>query len=567
MSRSSKELLKQICRWFVLHPHWTLTLITLAALVPFLAKPFNIDDPLFVWTARQIQLHPGNPYGFDVNWYGVSQPMWSVTENPPLASYYLALAATIFGWSEVALHSAFLLPAIAVILGTYRLARYFCDHPALAALATLFAPVFLVSSTTLMCDVLMLAFWVWAILFWIEGTERNNFRQLCVAGLLIALAELTKYFGACLIPLLAAYSLISRRPLKTWGASLLIPLAALCAYQWATFALYGYALMSEAANYAAYAKGVIGFSGITEGLVALTFTGGCLAVAVFFAPLLWRKRTLAALAAGAALIIAALFIREAVMKKYPAIPGAFQSFVEIQIVFWATGGVCVLALPIADILRRRDARSWLLLSWMSGTFIFAAFINWTVNSRSILPMAPAMGILLARNLDQKNFTGRKNWPIAVVIAFVLGATLALLVARADFLLAKAVRQSAGQVAANYGRGPGTLWFQGHWGFQYYMAASGASAMDSEHFALKPGDNLVLPVNNTSLFPVNSKITALRETIAVSSPRLLATWNAPAGAGFYASTEGPLPFAIGNAPPENVFVFAVKRPVSVPPRKF
>ncbi len=53
--------------------------------------------------------------------------MWRVTENPPLASYYLALAAGIFGWSEIALHFAFLLPALAVILGTHRLARHFCQ--------------------------------------------------------------------------------------------------------------------------------------------------------------------------------------------------------------------------------------------------------------------------------------------------------------------------------------------------------------------------------------------------------------------------------------------------------
>ena len=69
--------------------------------------------------------------------------MWWVTENPPLAGYYLALAAGILGWSEVALHFAFLLPAVAAILGTHRLARRFCNSPMLAALATLFTPVFM----------------------------------------------------------------------------------------------------------------------------------------------------------------------------------------------------------------------------------------------------------------------------------------------------------------------------------------------------------------------------------------------------------------------------------------
>jgi len=99
-SRPGKESLNRIYGWVALHPNWTLTLVVLAALVPFLSKPFNFDDPLFVWTARQIQAHPGNPYGFQVNWYGSSEAMWGITKNPPLACYYLALAAGILGWSE-----------------------------------------------------------------------------------------------------------------------------------------------------------------------------------------------------------------------------------------------------------------------------------------------------------------------------------------------------------------------------------------------------------------------------------------------------------------------------------
>src|ERR1700733_6649124 len=124
--------------WIAAHPYWALTLAVFAALGPFLAKPFNMDDPLFIWTARQIQAHPFNPYGFNMNWYRTAEPMWSVMQNQSLASSYLALAARIFGWSEMALHGALLLPALAVILGTHRLAIRFCDQPMLAALITLF---------------------------------------------------------------------------------------------------------------------------------------------------------------------------------------------------------------------------------------------------------------------------------------------------------------------------------------------------------------------------------------------------------------------------------------------
>lgn len=147
------QMLDNIRRWCALHPHWALTIIIVVILLPFLDKPFNIDDPLFIWSAEQIKSHPFSPYDFMLNWYDESYPMWQVTENPPLTCYYIALAAGVLGWSEIALHTAFLLPVLAVVFGTYRLSRHFCDSPMLAGLTTLFTPVFLVSSTTVMCDV------------------------------------------------------------------------------------------------------------------------------------------------------------------------------------------------------------------------------------------------------------------------------------------------------------------------------------------------------------------------------------------------------------------------------
>ena len=153
-------MLEKTKLWIARHPYWTLAILTFAAFFPFLTKPFNMDDPLFLWAAKQIQAHPGNPYAFTVNWYAFNEPMWRVTENPPLTSYFIAIAAGICGWGEIGLHLAFMLPAVAAVLGTYRLAKSFCAQPGLAALITLFTPVFLVSGTTLMCDLTLLAFWV-----------------------------------------------------------------------------------------------------------------------------------------------------------------------------------------------------------------------------------------------------------------------------------------------------------------------------------------------------------------------------------------------------------------------
>ena len=551
---SAKEsgMLTNLKRWIAAHPAWTLAVVTFLALAPFLAKPFNIDDPLFLWTAKQIQAHPADPYGFDVNWYGEMQPMWSVTENPPLASYYLALGAAIFGWGEIGLHLVFLLPAIAVVLGTWRLARSFCQRALPAALAALFAPVFLVSSTTLMCDVPMLALWVWAIVCWVEGHARGARRMLLMSAVLVSLAALTKYFGVCLIPLLAAYSIFLRRRLSLEIAFLMVPLAVLGLYQWITYALYGYPLLSEAAAYAKYAQGFIGLSKAEMVLTALSFCGGCVAPAVILAPWLWRGRTLAIFGGMSVLSSVALFAANLFSNHYSWIEGPTRLAVELQVIFWVFGGISVLALAIADLRRHRDAASWLLFFWVFGTFLFAAVFNWTVNGRSFLPLAPAIGILIARGLDARGpgwaSVGRQ-W-----IGFAVAAVLALVVVRADFLVSCADRRTALATADRYRAQRDAFYFEGHWGFQYYMELEGMRALDFSRSELKPGDILAVPVNNTSIkSPVPAAVVQWDE-IRAGGSRWSATMDPTIASGFYASVRGPLPFAFGKTTDESVYVY-------------
>jgi 4-amino-4-deoxy-L-arabinose transferase-like glycosyltransferase len=551
------DRLSQILHWPARHPYWTLTLAVLALLGPFLGKPFHIDDPLFIWAARQIQAHPADPYGFNVEWGWTQFPMWKVTENPPLACYYLAFAAGVLGWSEMALHAPLLLPALAVAWGTCRLASRLCHQPLLAGLATVFTPVFLVSSTTVMCDVLMLAFWVWAVAFWLEGAESGLGWRLLLAGILMALAAMTKYYGACLMPLLAAYSLMSRHRFRAWGACLLIPLATLCVYQHATRALYGSSLLYGAADYAQFSKWLFGFSSLTTATTALAFTGGCLAAAALAAPWLWRGREWLVIAGLAVFIAALVFLDGNLLKNYRLIPAASTLPLRLQMVFWAAGGIGVLALAVADLLHHRNATSALLALWILGTFLFAGFVNWTINARSILPMAPAVGILIARRREQNDRAGRQTRPVLVAVCLAASAALSFLVAQADFLLAHAVRQCVREMGGQLGESGTTLWFQGHWGFQYYLQTAGASPVDMKSSALQPGARVAVPANNTNLLPLHPEKSVLLETIKVPGPYLLTTWSQTTGAGFYSSVWGPLPFAFGRVPAESVSVYVLK----------
>ena len=226
-------------------------MLTLACLVPFSGRAFHVDDPLFVWAGRQIVKSPGNPYGFDLIWDFTRVRMSDVTQNPPLASYYAAAVGSVAGWSERALHLGFLAITLALVLGTYRLAEKFTKYPLLAALATLLTPGLLVSASSVMCDTMMLALWVWAVICWIEGLEPERPGLLILSGMLVGAAELTKYFGAALIPLLVVYSIMRLRKPGRWMLYLLIPIAMLWGYQHWTASIYGQGLLTRAAVFAA----------------------------------------------------------------------------------------------------------------------------------------------------------------------------------------------------------------------------------------------------------------------------------------------------------------------------
>jgi 4-amino-4-deoxy-L-arabinose transferase-like glycosyltransferase len=170
--------------------------------MPFLGKAFNVDDTLFVWVAKHIVQYPTDPFGFTVVWSSHSELMWNVIKNPPGAAYLLALAGSWAGWSEHILHVEFLAVALIVVLAVYHLGLQMTRLPAIAALATLAAPGFLVSATSVMCDVPMLAIWLSAIISWRKGMREEKPLWLAYSGILIGVCALTKYFGASLVVLL-----------------------------------------------------------------------------------------------------------------------------------------------------------------------------------------------------------------------------------------------------------------------------------------------------------------------------------------------------------------------------
>ena len=306
-------------------------------------------------------------------------------------------------------------------------------------------------------------------------------------------------------------------------------------------------------------------------LSGLCFIGGCLITALFYGPLLYSKRVLIG---GVGLAI--LFVLVGFAAKIVPDTGGVKWASLLQGGLMAAAGLSVLALTGVDLWRSRNAASLFLALWVFGTYLFAGFINWTTNARSLLPMAPAVGILLMRQIERRYdkpakpikqarranqgtppappaqpAVQRAIWPL------IPAAVVSLLVCYADYSWADTARSAAAAIAKSFQGGGRTVWFQGHWGFQYYMEAAGAKALNMEKLTFMPIDVIVTPSNNTNVYELPEESLSLSQTFELTPCRALATMSGALVRGFYANSRGPLPYAVGLVETENYRVYSLR----------
>lgn len=177
-------------------------------------------------------------------------------------------------------------------------------------------------------------------------------------------------------------------------------------------------------------------------------------------------------------------------------------------------------------------------------------------------MIPALGILVARRMEQpqpgpqsRGFW-RTLWPI------LPAGAISLLLVKADYNQADVGRTAAKELHAKHQNPGRKIWFQGHWGFQYYMEQFGAAEMDINFPKMAAGEMIILPAldNNNAIYDLPSASLRLIEAREYLPTAHCTTMSISSGAGFYAAIWGPLPFAFGQSiRPERFYAFQLTRP--------
>lgn len=339
------------------------------------------------------------------------------------------------------------------------------------------------------------------------------------------------------VPIIFIYDILTKKRFDSRLLYLTIPLIAVLLYEAYNMYIYGNSHLNLAASFSIGQKSFA--SKLFPVVAAFVYFGGgcisCLPVIPFTLKL--RNIIYSALIIGF-LSIAFLFLLQDPQQQRTFF-SRYMWLRQFQITLMIAAGLSISFIAVNGFMKSRDAKSAMLLAWITCPFLFAGLVNWTVNCRTLLPAIPAFSILFAGYLFNRKWPV-KNPGLRVFTALLLSAAISIVLMITDYKSANSARDSARLISQNYGSYSGQITFQGHWGFQYYMQDKGYLPVDFNHFMFNKGDIMIIP-SNQCLIPINPVFFQEMKILDTDTLRFVGLQNGFAPAGFYSSTYGPAPF--------------------------
>jgi hypothetical protein len=481
-------------------PRW-LHLLVLAALFTGLnaVKPLHIDDAAYYCFAKQIVTHPLDPYGFELLWYQRPEPANQVLA-PPVLPYWWAGAIAIFGDQPVLWKLSLFPFAATFVFALSALFRRFApgwERP--LTWMTVLSPTFL-PSMNMMLDVPALALALGSLVLFLKACDQRSLAGALAAGLVAGLAVQTKYTAAIGVILLVLYSFLRRQ----WRLGLAAgAIAGMVFLSWEGFTALHYSKPHFLANFGQ--KRTVSLGVADQALSLLTILGG-----VFSAGALLN---LTALRASPRIVVAAAVV---ILLGYAAIawvPAETVSPPALNDAVFACFGLLALGTTFgvgrqllrAPVAKRKAAAheetldSVFLLLWLAlelaGYFGMSPFPA----VRRVMGLVIGATLLAGRLASRAGPTSVPRVLVNAVAAF--GILLGIAFYGIDLSDAFTLKEGAEEAAARiHEKDPqATIWFAGHWGFQFYgeragmhpIAPGGPNDLPSPS-VLRQGDWIVMP---------------------------------------------------------------------------
>ena len=496
-------------------------------LLPFLNKPFTIDDPLFLREAKHALVDPLHPADFEQVWNsGDRQKLSQYLLGGTLPAYVLAPVAALGGREWMAHLYQWLLLCGFLVAGVSVARRLGCDRRQANIVALLIAsnPVTLAMAATCMPDVMAMMFGMAGMDRLLLFREERRWGAGLASGLLLAAALLCRASTAPLL-LVAALLLMP----ATWkrAAACLWPLAV------AVVVAAGFVSLhrgpAAGATVGAAFQALTSMRNVPRNLVAFlgyqALTGPLLVYA-----LLSRGRKFAAVVAalvvlGVALSVGAGALAGPANLVLYAVPAAL--------------GICVVLASAGVVGDIRHALP--LLVWLGAGLVALPYVH--MGAKYLLPGVPAAALLIVLHAARAR---QRRYPLTVALLIALGWTSGALIVIGDTTLASSQRQAVNRMIAPRIRRGSTVWAGGQWAFLGYAEDAGAKALANTPPLPNPGDYIV--VSRLDYYGMLPRLPIRRELLNTEADLRCGVFvlNRRLGAGFYSIRFGYLPFAIGCA---------------------
>jgi hypothetical protein len=465
-------------------------------------KPLTIDDPLYYALASQIARHPFDPYGFTVHWYQSPQPAFDVLIAPALPCW-LSVPVRLFAGSPLAC-KLWLFPFSVLLVGaSYSLFRRWArglERP--LVVMTVFSAAVL-PSYNLMLDVPELALSLGALALFARAIERDRAWVAITAGILAGLATETKYTGLLSPVVLLLYAGVQRR----WSLGVLAAAVAFAMFgAWEAWMmhLYGDSHFHHHMGVAAATPGDKLL--LTVALVSILGGIGAPIVLLALAALGVSRR-------GLGFVSVLILLGDAVLSAV----SPRTDWMRIRSLHWSVSAPiaidCAYGMALLTSLsavamhlarrrpsavaafvgrwrRRRDVQFlilWLALELL-GYYAFTPFPA----VRRVLGVFVTAIVLLGRLASRSCRSPGRRQAIRSIAAF--GLLFGFLVYAVDFreavverLAVERARERTGPAASG-----STIWYAGHWGFQFYADRAGMRSVEPGRSLLRRGDWLLMP---------------------------------------------------------------------------
>ena len=510
---------------------WPALLLATVCLLPYLNKPFLIDDSWFLTMARQIIQNPMHPMDFDICWNTVANCTKAYDLTPGNALMGYVLVPTVLGGAHewMAHLTQLVLVWIAVVAMTSLILQFGWDrgYATVGALLLVAIPPFLPMASTAMPDILATAVALVAMERLAAWKAEQKWGQGAAAAIALGLAGFARSHLALLLPLAAFFLLDStnrrevltqiRRKLWLWtpvfaGSGVLLAIIL-------TVREHNLAISPPPV--------VVGPWHIPPNLTAY------LAYFVFPLPL------------------AICWLANRFKTKRPsfvfvlitaALVPLFLRWSFLAVVFLAVFGLRVLAGLFLEAWDRRDHFGLFLVLWLLIPLPIVYYAHLPI--KYLLPCMPAVILMCFRLME--GFSVRVV-RIAAVALIAASTGYSLLILRSDAEFAEFGRYAMVRLISPHVAAGEKVWFGGQYWSYWYAPLDGATLTFPGGPQPKPGDLLVVDVFAGSI-GAHAPLARFphRSLVEVISHRYSFGRTMGAGKGLYSNGFGYLLWGFGES---------------------